>query len=138
MNKQEVTYKLIEKGVLPVTVNGISMQPTLMKGESIFCKKKEKYKVGDIILFRLPNDELMVHRIIKYNRKGILTKGDNCFAPDDYITENMILGEIRVQEKDKEGIAHVLLFEALIYRFLPRILYRKMKRWKRKRIAELS
>jgi len=48
-----------------ITVKGHSMYPTLREGDTITITLCEQYVIGDILVFRYKNDDLLVHRLLK-------------------------------------------------------------------------
>lgn len=63
------------------TCSGPSMHPTLKSGDGLILETFEKpsqLKVGDVIVYSRP-DKLfdIVHRIIKIEKDGVITRGDN-------------------------------------------------------------
>lgn len=94
--KNEILKLYINNGEnVWITVHGPSMFPVLQENYKIHIKKIEKIKTGKIIVFTL-NNLLVVHRIIKINKKNntVITMGDDVPAIDGYISFNDILGEV--------------------------------------------
>ena len=93
MKQKDMLFLLLEKAqYITITVRGISMEPTLHKGDSITIEKCADYQVGDIIVFRYKHNELLVHRIVKRDNR-LYCKGDNAFRLED-ITNDQIAGKI--------------------------------------------
>ena len=66
-----------------VIVSGASMEPALAHGDLVVATKKDSYRAGDVVAYRVPKGEpgegaLVIHRIVGGSaRVGYLTKGDN-------------------------------------------------------------
>ena len=73
-----------------------SMEPTLNLGDWAVCSKVkfEDVNVGDIIAVKYPPKPtyIIVHRVVEKGHDYLLTKGDMCDAPDDFVTipENVL------------------------------------------------
>jgi signal peptidase I len=71
-----------------VMVSGTSMEPTLKTGDFIVARRPDAYKRGDIVAYRLPENEvgagaIVIHRIVGGDAKhGFIIKGDNKKGPD--------------------------------------------------------
>lgn len=93
MKQTDVLFLLLEKAqYITITVNGVSMEPTLHKGDSITIEKCVDYQIGDIIVFKYKHNELLVHRIVKKDDR-LYCKGDNAFRLED-IASDQIAGKV--------------------------------------------
>ncbi|MGC9148327.1 MAG: signal peptidase I [Sulfolobales archaeon] len=70
-------------------VEGRSMEPTLNTGDIVFMipiSDPREINVGDVIVFKRPNGELIIHRVIEIkiykDSYYYVTKGDNNPIPD--------------------------------------------------------
>lgn len=79
-----------------LTVAGISMLPILHEGDTITVCRKDFYEIGDILVFFYKQNELLVHRLLKIEKKRYYCKGDNAFRLED-ISEEQILGAILLE-----------------------------------------
>jgi signal peptidase len=82
-----------------VIVYGESMEPTLHSSDLAVLQKRSDYGPGDIIAFRVPEDEfgdggMIIHRIVGGNaEEGYIVQGDNKERPDFWRpTDDDILG----------------------------------------------
>jgi signal peptidase I len=77
---------------------GPSMQPTIMVGATVSYEQVpfSELKVGDIIVFKRPGDNmLIIARITRILTEGLETKGDNNPDPYSYnITATEYVGKI--------------------------------------------
>lgn len=85
------------------TTHGKSMRPILNDGDSVTIKKYDKYKVGDVILFRNTDGDFVLHRIIKIKNGLIYAQGDQLCKKDEPIKFEQVLGKaITFIYKNKE------------------------------------
>lgn len=94
----------------PVTmrVRGCCMTPLIQDGALIRVRRKRFYWPGDIIVFRLPDGRLAVHRLIGiYPRNGLryLTQPDRGFRPDGPVDGTKIVGRIVGGDCRREAFA---------------------------------
>lgn len=79
-----------------LTVSGVSMLPVLHENDTISICRKDRYEIGDILVFFYKQDELLVHRLLKIEGDRYFCKGDNAFRLED-ITEEQILGAVLLE-----------------------------------------
>lgn len=63
-------------------VSGISMEPTFHTGDLIISRKADRYKLGDVVTFKIPDEKYkkirIIHRVIgKNDDGGYKIQGDN-------------------------------------------------------------
>jgi len=99
-------YSSIEESVGTIYhVDSYNMQPTLRLGDAVSISSDKSFDsplLGDIILFRNPNDKVMIQRIIAVNsingERTINTKGDaeatSLNATDYPITQSDYIGKV--------------------------------------------
>lgn len=86
---------LEEHGTLTYTNVGTSMLPLLRQGKDLFIitkKGPDRYKAGDVVLYRRPPDRYVLHRIIKVLPDSYVILGDNCVSREYGIRDGDILG----------------------------------------------
>lgn len=71
-----------------ITVEGVSMNPTLHEGDTVTVKREAEYAVGDLLVF-LYKGRLLVHRLLKIDGDTYYCKGDNAFRLEDVPTEDV-------------------------------------------------
>ena len=75
-----------------VAVFSESLEPTYYKGDMIVVYGDKNVKVGDIIVFDVPDRRYpIIHRVYNITDQGINTKGDNNKAVDPWITQKTSL-----------------------------------------------
>lgn len=82
-----------------IAVEGASMEPTYHLGDVVIARENPNPKVGDVIVFRIPEGQpaaglLIIHRIIAVWPDGTYkTQGDNRTTPDPFhIASSDIVG----------------------------------------------
>ena len=87
---------LSENGTLTYTNVGTSMWPLLREGRDMFTLRKksenEHCRRGDVVLYRRPPNQYVLHRVIEVRRNDYVILGDNCIAKEYGITDADILG----------------------------------------------
>lgn len=84
------TDEILKKGKTDIIVFGNSMWPTLKNGERIAVYRcaEEEIAIGDIIVYKLRCDHLVVHRVLNVmqveEKRFFLTKGDHNSEDDGY------------------------------------------------------
>ena len=79
-------------GRLVYTNVGVSMLPLLRHGRDLFIVEKrgpDRLKAGDVVLYRRPPAQYVLHRIVEVREKDY---GDNCVNREYGITDSDILG----------------------------------------------
>ena len=80
---------------LTYTNVGVSMLPLLRQGKDLFTVQKksaERCKAGDVVLYRRPPNQYVLHRIIKVKPQDYIVLGDNCVTKEYGIRDEDILG----------------------------------------------
>ena len=91
------TYEeiLAQEGKLVYTNVGVSMLPLLRQGRDLFIVEKrgpDRLKAGDVVLYRRPPAQYVLHRIVEVREKDYVILGDNCVNREYGITDGDILG----------------------------------------------
>lgn len=84
-------------GKLTYSNVGISMLPLLRQGRDLFIIEPgtgERYKKGEVVLYRRPPDQYVLHRIIEVRPSDYVILGDNCIAKEYGIRDSDILGRM--------------------------------------------
>ncbi len=76
-----------------ITVEGVSMQPTLTAGDVVTLVSREEYEIGDILVFTYKEERLLIHRLLDKKEGRYFCKGDNAFRTED-ITREQIAGKV--------------------------------------------
>ena len=74
---------------------GTSMLPLIKQGRDLFTiekKGEERCKKYDVVLYRRPPKQYVLHRIIKVRESDYVILGDNCVNKEYGITDADILG----------------------------------------------
>ena len=86
---------LLGGGTSFIMVTGASMEPGMVTGDLAIVRQSPRYAVGDVIAFRVDDDNV-IHRIIGGNAsQGFVMQGDNKDAPDPWKpTPEHIIGKL--------------------------------------------
>ncbi len=86
---------LNERGTLIYSNVGTSMMPLLRQGRDLFTVRKkgqERCRAGDVVLYKRPPDQYVLHRIVEVREDGYVILGDNCVNREYGIRDSDILG----------------------------------------------
>lgn len=95
MNKCTYESYLEQYGELTYRNVGVSMLPMLKQGRDLFTVRKkgknrcEKY---DVVLYKRPPEQYVLHRVVEVRDNDYVVLGDNCVNKEYGITDNMIIG----------------------------------------------
>ena len=95
MNNKLRFEDYIEKnGSLTYTNVGVSMLPLLRQGRDLFIAAKrdgQRCSVGDVVLYRRPPNQYVLHRIIEVRPDDYVILGDNCVNKEYGIRDDDII-----------------------------------------------
>ena len=118
-----MTYEehLREYGSLTYTNVGTSMLPLLRQGRDLFTvvPKEGRCRVGDVVLYRRPRAQWVLHRVVKVLPDGYLTLGDNCVVRER-VAEDDVIAVMSSFARGKRRRAHRV--DELGYRAYTRVL----------------
>ena len=96
MNKPSSFAEYLETHeTLTYTNVGVSMLPLLHQGRDLFTVRRkgpERCKAGDVVLYRRPPNQYVLHRVIEVRPKDYVIMGDNCVTMEYGIRDEDILG----------------------------------------------
>ncbi|MDF2472235.1 MAG: hypothetical protein K0R21_17 [Anaerocolumna sp.] len=88
------------------TVTGTSMLPWIAPNRDqvlLSCAKKNRPRLGDIILFQDDSSKYILHRIYKREVNGYRTIGDGCLQDDGLVEPEDIIGVVeKIYRKEEE------------------------------------
>lgn len=76
---------------------GVSMLPMLKQDRDLFTvekKTKKRCKKYDVVLYRRPPNQYVLHRVVKVREKDYVILGDNCEKKEYGINDKDILGVV--------------------------------------------
>ncbi len=97
--KLEEIFPLMEEklklgGKVTFKPHGVSMLPLIRQGrDSVVIEKFDgNAKVGDVIFFRRPNGQFVLHRIIGKDKDGYVLCGDNQWQKERGVQTEWVIG----------------------------------------------
>lgn len=94
-----------EGTVLPmqIALEGDSMRPLIRRGRDrvTIVPRKRPAKLGDVVLFESPPGRYVVHRVYRLAEGRVQTLGDHCRAPDPWMPEGAVLGQVVQAERGR-------------------------------------
>lgn len=94
-NTSSIEAYLNEHGTLTYTFKGVSMNPLLKQGRDLFTvasKTSARCKKYDVVLYRRPPNQLVLHRVVEVRENDYVILGDNCIAKEYGIRDKDIIG----------------------------------------------
>ena len=93
----QVTFEeyLEKHGHLVYTNVGTSMLPLLKQGRDLFiitAKDGQRFDAGDVVLYRRPPNQYVLHRVVQVRPEDYVILGDNCVNREYGIRDRDILG----------------------------------------------
>ena len=113
--------ELEKSGKLVYTTVGASMRPLIRQDRDISIIEKPKARLNkyDVALYKRPNGQYVLHRVVKVCDDGYVILGDNCLRKEYGIKEEQIIGVLTsLVRKGKE-----VDFNSFGYRFYSRFWY---------------
>lgn len=79
---------------LIVSTVGTSMQPLLHQGETrvVLVPLSDKPQKGDVLLYRRPTGEYVLHRAVRTTDGVCWMRGDHCYEPLERVEPKQLLG----------------------------------------------
>ena len=108
----KTTYEeyLAEHGELTLTNVGVSMEPMIKQGRDMFTltkKTQERCKKYDVVLYRVPPNRCVLHRIVEVREHDYVILGDNCMNKEYGIKDEDIIAVLtRFVRDGKEYSVH--------------------------------
>lgn len=131
-----MTYEefLDQNKVMTYTFKGVSMLPLLRSGKDMFTvekKEDKRCKKGDVVLYRRPPAQYVLHRIIKVRDRDYVILGDNCIGRE-LVSDKDIIGVMTSYIRDgKEHSVKELpyrIYSWVWVNFAPvRVTYKKLR-----------
>jgi len=113
--------ELERSGKLVYTNVGVSMRPLIKQDRDLLIieKPKGRLKKYDVPLYKRPNGQYVLHRVVKVCDDGYVILGDNCLRKEYNIKEEQIIGVLTsLVRKGKE-----VDFNSFGYKFYSRFWY---------------
>jgi len=95
MNKVSYEDYLKQNGSLIYKNTGVSMLPLLKQGRDAFIVRakadQEDFKQWDVVMYKRPPDQYVLHRIIRVHEDSYDILGDNCIGIERNIPKEYVL-----------------------------------------------
>ena len=131
--------ELENSGKLVYTTVGVSMMPLIKQDRdiSIISKPNGRLKKFDVALYKRPNGQYVLHRVVKVLEDGYVILGDNCASKEYNIKESQILGVLTSlvrngKEINLNSFGYKLYVRARYAHYPVRVIILKTKRFLRK------
>lgn len=87
--------------------HGISMLPLIRQDiDSVVIEAvKERPKTGDVIFYRRPDGQFVLHRIVGEDSSGYILCGDNQIVKEFGVTEDLIIGIMTAVVRDGKTVS---------------------------------
>ena len=135
--------ELERSGKLVYTTVGTSMNPMIKQDRdlSIIEKPKGRLKKYDVALYKRPNGQYVLHRVVKVLDDGYVILGDNCVNKEFNIKETQILGVLvslvrNGKEVDLNSFGYKIYVRARYAHYPVRVIIFRTKRFLRKLIKK--
>ena len=135
--------ELERSGKLVYTTVGTSMNPLIQQDRdlSLIEKPKGRLKKYDVALYKRPNGQYVLHRVVKVLDDGYVILGDNCVNKEFNIKETQILGVLvslvrNGKEVDLNSFGYKIYVRARYAHYPVRVIIFRTKRFLRKLIKK--
>lgn len=132
-----MTYEeyLEKNGSLTYRNIGTSMLPLLKQGRDLFIverKTKERPKKYDVVLYRRPPGQYVLHRIIQVRDTDYVLLGDNCINKEYGIKDEDILGIMtgyvrKGKRRSCKSLAYLIYSRSWTWLSTLRIFWKKLR-----------
>ena len=134
-----MTYEeyLEQYGIMTYRNIGTSMLPLLKQGRDLFTvekKTQERCKKYDVVLYRRPPAEYILHRVIEVKEDSYVILGDNCEKKEYGIRDEDILGVMtgfvhKGKTHSCSELSYRLYSKFWVGTYPVRVLWRRVKRF---------
>lgn len=135
MNRMTYEEYLEKNGSLTYRNIGTSMLPLLKQGRDLFIverKTKERPKKYDVVLYRRPPGQYVLHRIIQVRDTDYVLLGDNCINKEYGIKDEDILGIMtgyvrKGKRRSCKSLAYLIYSRSWTWLSTLRIFWKKLR-----------
>lgn len=91
-----ITEEILDSGKqFRFRASGTSMSPFIKdKDTVIIMPAKDSIGIGDVVLLKTTDERLLLHRVIKKQKYGVITIGDAAYVDDGFTSYKNILGRV--------------------------------------------
>jgi phage repressor protein C with HTH and peptisase S24 domain len=91
----ELLTGLLDEGRrVELRVTGASMRPFLRSRDLVTVRPAATARLGDVVLIRLADSRLLIHRVVGRGAGGLATRGDAAGSPDAGAAGARLLGRV--------------------------------------------
>lgn len=109
--------------LIPVPVDGNSMEKTLSQGDMIVMEKVSTIKRFDVIVFKLPNESIYIKRVIGMPGEAIRYDNDQLYINEQAIEETFLEKNIKKDHETAPYTTNVNLSDLTTEEVLPKDSY---------------
>lgn len=116
---------------------GSSMNPLIQAGDKLFVAESKKIVIGDIVVF-IRGKKLISHRLIRFKKEFLVTKGDNSIFTDGLIRRDEIIGKVvlvqsgekilNFEGKKANAVRYYFLLRSLLLYYSPILTYKLLNK----------
>ena len=131
MIRRTIEQELAQNGRAVIQTVGASMEPLLHNRKSTVAliAKQGRLKKQDVALYRRPNGEYVLHRVVKVLDGAYLIRGDNCIGSET-VPEAWVIGVMAgyfAGEQDR----YISCDSRIYRRYLKTLALRRWRLWLR-------
>ena len=89
----ELRRRLEERGWALARIDGASMEPALVQGDTVRLEAGDRVRPGDIATFEL-YDRLYTHRVVRVAGDTVFCRGDNHIWDDPGVPRSRVVGRV--------------------------------------------
>jgi hypothetical protein len=89
----ELRRRVGARGWVLARIDGVSMEPTLFRGDTVRLESPESVQLGDIVTFEL-HGRLYTHRVARLAGDTVFCRGDNRTTGDPGVPRSQVVGRV--------------------------------------------
>lgn len=114
--------ELLDEGRrVELPVSGSSMEPFIRAGDVLTLKPHTQPRLGDVVVQRLPEERLRIHRVVGRRSEGLLTRGDASRSCDPIGVSSDLLARVEGIERGGRRVGFGLGPERVALALLSRL-----------------
>jgi hypothetical protein len=89
----ELRRRLSHRGWALARIDGVSMEPTLVRGDTVRLETPQNVRLGDVVTFEL-RGTLYTHRVVRLAGDMVFCRGDNRVWGDPGVSRSEVVGRV--------------------------------------------